>query len=90
MTAYMCDNLAATFSSELADLTIYAIDVAAGGKMPRKGGPGITCSDLFVINKIDLATSGRRKPWGDGSGCAANACNATFHFCEFADRRRCP
>ena len=51
------DNLAATFSPELADLTIYVIDVSAGEKIPRKGGPGITRSDLLVINKIDLA------PW---------------------------
>src|ERR1700740_967757 len=50
------DNLAATFSPELADLTIYVIDVAAGEKIPRKGGPGITRSDLLVIKKIDLAT----------------------------------
>ena len=50
------DNLAATFSPELADLTIYVIDVSAGDKIPRKGGPGITRSDLLVINKIDLAT----------------------------------
>ena len=50
------DNLAATFSPELSDLTIYVIDVAAGEKIPRKGGPGITKSDLFVINKTDLAT----------------------------------
>lgn len=49
------DNLAATFSPELADLTIYVIDVAAGEKVPRKGGPGITRSDLLVINKVDLA-----------------------------------
>jgi urease accessory protein len=49
------DNLAATFSPELADLTIYVIDVAAGDKIPRKGGPGITRSDLLVINKSDLA-----------------------------------
>jgi len=49
------DNLAATFSPELSDLTIYVIDVAAGDKIPRKGGPGITKSDLLVINKIDLA-----------------------------------
>ena len=49
------DNLAATFSPELSDLTIYVIDVAAGEKIPRKGGPGITKSDLFVINKVDLA-----------------------------------
>jgi urease accessory protein len=50
------DNLAATFSPELADITIYVIDVSAGEKIPRKGGPGITRSDLFVINKIDLAS----------------------------------
>src|SRR5207248_9533182 len=50
------DNLAATFSPDLADLTIYVIDVSAGDKIPRKGGPGITRSDLLVINKIDLAT----------------------------------
>ena len=49
------DNLAATFSPELADLTLYVIDVAAGEKIPRKGGPGITRSDLLIINKIDLA-----------------------------------
>jgi len=49
------DNLAATFSPELADITIYVIDVAAGDKIPRKGGPGITRSDLLVINKVDLA-----------------------------------
>ena len=50
------DNLSATFSPELADLTIYIIDVSAGDKIPRKGGPGITRSDLLVINKTDLAT----------------------------------
>ncbi|MDX1347684.1 MAG: urease accessory protein UreG [Thiomicrorhabdus chilensis] len=49
------DNLSATFSPELSDLTIYVIDVAAGDKLPRKGGPGITQSDLLVINKVDLA-----------------------------------
>src|SRR5213078_3730893 len=49
------DNLAASFSPELVDLTIYVIDVAAGDKIPRKGGPGITRSDLLLINKIDLA-----------------------------------
>ena len=49
------DNLAATFSTELADITIYVIDVSAGDKIPRKGGPGITRSDLLVINKTDLA-----------------------------------
>jgi urease accessory protein len=51
------DNLAATFSPELADITLYVIDVAGGDKIPRKGGPGITKSDLLVINKIDLAPS---------------------------------
>ena len=50
------DNLAATFSPELSDLTLYVIDVSAGDKIPRKGGPGITKSDLLIINKIDLAT----------------------------------
>ncbi len=49
------DNLAATFSPELSDLTLYVIDVSAGDKIPRKGGPGITRSDLLVINKTDLA-----------------------------------
>lgn len=49
------DNLAATFSPELSDLTLYVIDVAAGEKIPRKGGPGITKSDLLIVNKIDLA-----------------------------------
>jgi urease accessory protein len=49
------DNLAATFSPELADITVYVIDVSAGDKIPRKGGPGITKSDLLIINKIDLA-----------------------------------
>jgi urease accessory protein len=49
------DNLSATFSPELADITLYVIDVAAGDKIPRKGGPGITRSDLLIINKIDLA-----------------------------------
>lgn len=51
------DNLAATFSPELADITLYVIDVAAGDKIPRKGGPGITRSDLLVINKTDLAAA---------------------------------
>ena len=49
------DNLSATFSPELSDLTIYVIDVSAGDKIPRKGGPGITKSDLLIINKIDVA-----------------------------------
>ena len=51
------DNLAANFSSELADFTVYVIDVAGGDKVPRKGGPGITQSDLLVINKTDLAVA---------------------------------
>ena len=71
------DNLAATFSPELADLTIYVIDVAGGEKIPRKGGPGITRSDLLVINKTDLAPHGRRRPRRDGratpAACAASA-----------------
>ena len=50
------DNLSATFSPELSDLTIYVIDVSAGDKIPRKGGPGITKSDLLVINKVDVAS----------------------------------
>ena len=54
------DNLAATFSPELADLTIYVIDVSGGEKIPRKGGPGITRSDLLVINKLDLAPTSAR------------------------------
>ena len=49
------DNLSATFSPELSDLTLYVIDVSAGDKIPRKGGPGITKSDLLIINKIDIA-----------------------------------
>src|SRR5262249_58128083 len=56
------DNLAATFSPELVDATIYVIDVAEGDKIPRKGGPGITRSDLLVINKIDLAPYARADP----------------------------
>ena len=59
------DNLAATFSPELSDLTIYVIDVAAGEKIPRKGGPGITKSDLFIINKTDLAPLRRCQPGRD-------------------------
>ena len=67
------DNLAATFSPELTDLTIYVIDVAAGEKIPRKGGPGITKSDLFVINKTDLAPLRRRRSGRDGSRHATHA-----------------
>ncbi len=69
------DNLAAQYSRELADYTIYVIDVAGGDKVPRKGGPGITQSDLLVINKTDLAPHVGRGPRGDGratpAGCAA-------------------
>jgi urease accessory protein len=69
------DNLAATFSPELADLTIYVIDVAAGDKIPSKGGPGITRSDLLVINKIDLAPhvgASLEKMDTDARGCGAS------------------
>ncbi len=61
------DNLAATFSPELSDLTLYVIDVAAGDKIPRKGGPGITKSDLLIINKTDPRAPRRRLPRGHGS-----------------------
>jgi urease accessory protein len=78
------DNLAATFSPELADLTIYVIDVAAGDKIPSKGGPGITRSDLLVINKVDLA------PYVGASGGderdAKNARRPTIRDDEFARR----
>jgi urease accessory protein len=66
------DNLSATFSPELADLTIYVIDVAEGEKIPRKGGPGITKSDFLVINKTDLALCGRFAG-GDGQRYPAYA-----------------
>jgi len=61
------DNLAAQYSRELADFTIYVIDVAGGDKVPRKGGPGITQSDLLVINKTDLAPTRGRRPRRDGA-----------------------
>ena len=67
------DNLAATFSPELADLTIYVIDVAAGDKIPSKGGPGITRSDLLVINKVDLAPHVGASLRSDGSRVETNA-----------------
>ena len=82
------DNLAATFSPELADLTIYVIDVAAGEKIPRKGGPGITRSDLLVINKIDLAPLRRRRPRGDGPRRAAHARRAAVRLHQPEGRRR--
>src|SRR5205809_7809061 len=77
------DNLAATFSPELADLTIYVIDVAEGEKIPRKGGPGITRSDLLVINKNRFGSSSRCKSGCHGSGYAENARQATLRFYEF-------
>ena len=80
------DNLAATFSPELADLTIYVIDVSAGDKIPRKGGPGIVRSDLLVINKIDLAPPCRREPGGDGPGCTADAWRTAIRLCQYSRR----
>ena len=81
------DNLAATFSPELADLTIYVIDVAAGEKIPRKGGPGITRSDLLVINKIDLAPAGRRQSRGHGPRCAQDAGQRPFLFSNLKENK---
>jgi urease accessory protein len=74
------DNLAATFSPELPTCTIYVIDVAAGDKIPRKGGPGITKSDLLVINKIDLRPHRGRSPRGDGARGARMRGRASFVF----------
>ena len=59
------DNLTATFSSGLVDVQIFVVDVAGGDKVPRKGGPGVTYSDLLVVNKTDLAPDGRRRPRRD-------------------------
>ena len=78
------DNLAATFSPELSDLTLYVIDVAAGDKIPRKGGPGITKSDLLVINKIDLAPhvgAVRLHQSQDRAGCGyrRQLCHGAWH-----------
>ena len=67
------DNLAAQFSRDLADYTIYVIDVSGGDKIPRKGGPGITQSDLLIINKTDLAPLVGRGSWRDGTRCAQDA-----------------
>ena len=80
------DNLAATFSPELSDLTLYVIDVAAGDKIPRKGGPGITKSDLLVINKIDLAPDGRRIARGDGARCEEDARRAPVRLHQPEER----
>ena len=84
------DNLAATFSPELADLTIYVIDVSGGEKIPRKGGPGITRSDLLVINKIDLAPYVGARPRGDGPRRQADARRAALrlHQCALGRGRR--
>ncbi len=67
------DNLTATFSPALADVQLFVIDVAGGDKVPRKGGPGITRSDLLVINKTDLAPFVQRRPWDHGARCRAGA-----------------
>ena len=83
------DNLAATFSPELADLTIYVIDVAAGDKIPSKGGPGITRSDLLVINKIDLAPLCRRLARGDGARRQADARRAAVRVHQSARGQGC-
>ena len=80
------DNLAATFSPELADSVIYVIDVAAGDKIPRKGGPGITRSDLLVINKIDLGAACRRGSCPSWIG-TASGCGATCRFSSRISRR---
>ena len=81
------DNLAATFSPELVDAAIYVIDVAEGEKIPRKGGPGITRSDLLVINKIDLAPLRGRRPRRDGAGRAPDAGDAPLRLHEPPDGR---
>ncbi len=82
------DNLAAQFSRELADYTIYVIDVSGGDKIPRKGGPGITQSDLLVINKTDLAPHRRRGSRRDGSRRAENARRGSVHLRSGDPRRR--
>ena len=74
------DNLSATFSPDLADVTIFVIDVAEGDKIPRKGGPGITRSDLLVINKIDLAPYVNARPGSDGNRCPKNEKRQSFCF----------
>ena len=82
------DNLAATFSPELADLTIYVIDVAGGEKIPRKGGPGVTRSDLLVINKIDLAPLRRRLARSHGARRRPDAQDPPLRHDQHEDRRR--
>ena len=75
------DNLAAHFSKELVDYAIYVIDVSAGDKIPRKGGPGITQSDLLVINKTDLDESYWRRSGDYGAGCKEDARRWSHDFC---------
>ena len=82
------DNLAATFSPELADLTIYVIDVSGGEKIPRKGGPGITRSDLLVINKTDPRAFRGRVARRDGAGCPPHARHPALCVHQHAERRR--
>ncbi len=86
------DNLAATFSPELSDLTLYVIDVAAGDKIPRKGGPGITKSDLLIINKIDLAPHVGASLEGHGSRRQEDARRKALRVHQLENgrrRRRC-
>lgn len=82
------DNLSATFSPDLADVTIFVIDVAQGEKIPRKGGPGITRSDLLVINKTDLAPPCGRQPRSDGARRPQNARRPTFRVHQSDERRK--
>ena len=81
------DNLAATFSPELADFTIYVIDVAAGDKIPRKGGPGITRSDLLDHQQDRPRADGRRLARGDGPRCAEDARPAALRLHQHEERR---
>ena len=84
------DNLTLTFSPALVDFFIYVIDVAAGDKIPRKNGPGITQSDILVINKTDLAPLRRREPRGDGARFAADARRQAVPVHQLQDRRGHP
>lgn len=80
------DNLSATFSPELADATIFVIDVSEGDKIPRKGGPGITRSDLLVINKIDLAPHCRCQLGSNGAGFSQNARQSPLYLYKYPQR----
>ncbi len=82
------DNLSATFSPHLADVTIFVIDVAQGEKIPRKGGPGITRSDLLVINKTDLAPHVGASLDVMGTRCTAHAARPAFCVYQFDERRK--